>query len=74
MSHVGGKMPVVLWGPYLWTDGEKGRKIDSLAWKQDDTVPTDGTHPSNTGREKVGQALVDFFKSDPTTQSWFLKH
>ncbi|MEY4941768.1 MAG: hypothetical protein RIQ93_3503, partial [Verrucomicrobiota bacterium] len=33
----------------------------------------DGTHPSESGRAKVGRLLLEFFKTDPTTQNWFLK-
>src|ERR671936_432090 len=43
------KGPWVGWGPYLWTDGEKGRK-DGLFWTCADVRPTDGTHPSDSGR------------------------
>lgn len=64
-----GKAPVLLWGPYLWTDGTKGRK-DGTVWEQGDTGP-DGTHPGRSGREKVAQMLLEFFKGDPTTRKWF---
>jgi hypothetical protein len=38
------KSPLLLWGPYFWADGEKGRKIDDLIWKPVD-LAGDGTHP-----------------------------
>jgi hypothetical protein len=65
------KSPVLLWGPYLWTDGTKGRDVDNLTWKKEDTA-NDGTHPSNTtGRQKVAEQLLNFFKSDSTAKTWF---
>jgi len=63
------KAPVLLWGPYLWTDGTKGRK-DGLTWEHADTA-ADGTHPSRTGQDKVAHLLLDFLKSDPTAKRWF---
>ncbi|UCC99908.1 MAG: hypothetical protein JSW66_08500 [Phycisphaerales bacterium] len=66
------KSPLLLWGPYLWADGVKGRKTDDLVWKRED-LAGDGTHPSTSGREKVARMLLEFFKSDPNAKSWFLK-
>ncbi len=64
------KGPWLGWGPYLWTDGTKGR-ADGFIWTCDD-VRKDGTHPSPAGEAKVARALLQFFKSDPTTKTWFL--
>ena len=66
------KSPVILWGPYLWADGVKGREIDKLVYTRDDLGP-DGTHPSNLGRQKVADLLLAFFKSDATAKTWFVK-
>jgi hypothetical protein len=66
------KAPVVLWGPYLWADGVKGREGDDLVYRREDLGP-DGTHPSESGRQKVADLLLKFFKSDPTSVSWFVK-
>ena len=63
------KGPWIGWGPYLWTDGQRGR-ADGLVWMCED-VRKDGTHPSATGAAKVARALLDFFKSDPTSKTWF---
>src|SRR5205814_1768471 len=57
------KAPLLLWGPYLWADGTNGRKIDKLVWERSDVGP-DGTHPSDTGREKVANLLLAFFSGD----------
>jgi hypothetical protein len=64
------KGPWLAWGPYLWTDGLRGRR-DGLVWTCDD-VDNDGTHPSKSGVQKVVNLLVNFFKNDPTTRRWFL--
>lgn len=64
------KSPVLLWGPYLWTDGTKGRPNDKLVWTPEDVGP-DGTHPSQSGRQKIADLLLTFFKSDPTAKPWF---
>lgn len=61
--------PWLGWGPYLWTDGAKGRR-DGLVWTCGD-VRADGTHPSPSGQAKVGGLLLRFFKSSPTSRGWF---
>jgi hypothetical protein len=66
------KSPLLLWGPYLWADGVVSRKSDGLVWKREDLGP-DGTHPSQTGRAKVSQLLLQFCKNDPLAKSWFVK-
>jgi hypothetical protein len=72
-DRIAGKLkgPWVAWGPYLWTDGEKGRK-DGLVWRCEDTR-ADGTHPSESGRQKVAQLLLRFFTTDATARPWFVK-
>ncbi len=63
--------PWLSWGPYLWADGLTARS-DGLTWVCDDFQPTDGTHPSASGRSKVASLLLSFFKTDPTTAPWFV--
>lgn len=65
------KAPLVLWGPYFWGDGTTPRASDSLTWQRSDFV-ADGTHPSQSGRQKVAEQLLTFFKTDPMTKTWFL--
>lgn len=66
------KSPLLLWGPYLWGDGTKPRKSDGLVWKRED-LAGDGTHPSQSGRRKVAEMLLRFFKTDVNAKGWFLK-
>jgi len=66
------KSPLLLWGPYFWGDGIKPRKSDGLVWTRED-LAGDGTHPSMSGRQKVAEMLLKFFKTDPNARTWFLK-
>jgi hypothetical protein len=70
LSFDAGIVPWMAWGPYLWADGIHPR-FDGLVWNCSDFLD-DGTHVSQTGREKVAKMLLDFFKSDSTTRGWFL--
>jgi len=67
------KAPLLLWGPYLWADGVKPRAVDGLVWERKDLTDRDGTHPSDSGRQKVAEMLLKFFKSDATAKTWFVK-
>lgn len=62
--------PWLAWGPYLWGDGLVPR-ADGLVWECAD-FQTDGTHPSDSGRLKVANALLSFFKTDAVASRWFL--
>lgn len=64
------RAPLLLWGPYLWADGVTPRK-DGLVWTRED-LANDGTHPSNSGREKVARQLLQFFRTDPLARPWFV--
>jgi hypothetical protein len=64
--------PLLLWGPYLWGDGLTPRKADGLVWTREDLGP-DGTHPSESGRKKVADLLLKFFKTDPNARTWFVR-
>ena len=66
------KAPLLLWGPYFWGDGTTPRKSDKLIWERKD-LASDGTHPSQSGREKVANMLLTFFKDDPLASTWFVK-
>ncbi|MFL5510134.1 MAG: hypothetical protein ACJ79J_11160 [Gemmatimonadaceae bacterium] len=70
LSNVKRMAPVLLWGPYIWADGMTPRS-DGLVWQRTD-FEDDGQHPSQAGENKVGQMLLDFFKSSLYTRCWFL--
>jgi len=61
---------LLLWGPYLWAEGTKGRQIDSLVWERTD-FGADGVHPSDSGRQKVAELLLKVFTTDPLAKPWF---
>ncbi len=65
------KAPLVLWGPYFWTQGSTPRK-DGYTWTKD-LVSNDGVHPSEAGITRVSQDLIDFWSTDPVSQIWFLE-
>jgi hypothetical protein len=70
LSYSTGKAPLLLWGPYLWADGENGRQADDLTYRHSD-YRDDGTHPSETGRQKIAEQLLRFFNMNLATKSWF---
>lgn len=69
----GAKVPLLLWGPYFWADGTVPRSSDGLVWNRED-LAADGTHPSSSGRQKVAEMLLNFFKTDPLASKWFVEH
>ena len=62
-------VPWVAWGPYLWADGLTPRS-DGLIWECAD-LSADGTHPSNNGRQKVAEHLLDFLLTSLFADDWF---
>ncbi|MFB3828212.1 MAG: hypothetical protein ACE15B_15695 [Bryobacteraceae bacterium] len=65
------RSPWIAWGPYLWTDGERGRK-DGFVYLRED-LRDDGLHPSDRGTAKIADLMLTFFKTDPAARPWFLK-
>ncbi|MEO7723382.1 MAG: hypothetical protein ABIU29_01645 [Chthoniobacterales bacterium] len=59
------------WGSYLWADGTTPRSDGFTRLCKD--LQGDFTHPAANGVAKVADQLLDFFKTDPTATSWFLK-
>ena len=66
------KAPWMSWGPYIWANGEKPR-ADGFHFVLADFMETDQMHESPTGQIKVGQQMLQFFKNDPTTRTWFVQ-
>ena len=66
------KAPLVLWGPYLWAQGNSPRKFDGLTWTKSDVRP-DQLHPNESGSKKTTTLLLNFFKTNEGTSLWFLK-
>jgi hypothetical protein len=61
--------PWIAWGPHIWADGEAQRS-DGLVWRCSD-FEADGLHPGPTGRQKVGEMLLNYFLREPTVRTWF---
>ena len=64
------RAPWLSWGPYLWAKGTPRR--DGFVYEEGDFAQ-DGTHESPAGQRKVAQLMLQFFKTDSTTQPWFTK-
>jgi hypothetical protein len=65
------KAPWLSWGPQLWANGET-KRADGFYYTKED-FREDGTHHSPAGMNKIGGAVMDFFRSQATTRPWFLK-
>ena len=63
-------VPYFSWGPYLWINGLEARS-DGLIWTHNNLLE-DCTHPSESGIQKVASQIMEFFKTDSTSKTWFL--
>ncbi len=64
--------PLILWGPYFWTQGEKPR-ADGYAITRD-LISNDGVHPTDKGIDRIAKDLVQFWRTDAVSQLWFLEN
>jgi hypothetical protein len=64
--------PWLSWGPYLWANGPEPR-ADGFRFALEDFMENDRMHESPVGQRKIGNLLLQFFKSDSTTRGWFLR-
>jgi hypothetical protein len=66
------KAPWLSWGAYLWANGTTPR-ADGVRFEYDDFSERDRMHESPAGQRKVGNLLLQAFKTDPTARLWFLR-
>ena len=67
------KAPLLLHGPYFWTDGLKPRS-DGLIWTcAPDGDMWDNPHPEPNGAQKNADQIYAFFKTDPAATPWYLR-
>ncbi|GAB4295724.1 MAG: hypothetical protein Kow0098_18290 [Ignavibacteriaceae bacterium] len=67
----GEDFPALLWGPYLWSNGEEPNTF-GISWAKEDYDPKDFTHPGrSTGTIKAGQILYNFFSDNVLSKKWF---
>lgn len=64
------KAPMIIWGPYFWTQGEKPR-ADGYTFTKD-LISGDGVHPTEAGKLRVANDILNFWKKDDVSQLWFL--
>lgn len=68
----GKKVPFMMWGPHVWADGMRANETDGLTWACEEfRVDGGGWHLNNSGKEKVGQMLFDFFNADEVASYWY---
>jgi len=66
------KAPWLSWGPYFWANGSSKRAADGFHYEESD-FGADGTHHSAAGSEKIGRLMLQFFRNDSTSRTWFLE-
>lgn len=65
--------PWIGWGPHLWADGTRANAVDKLRWVCEADYKPDGGgyHLSNSGKDKVGKLIYNFFKESEVAADWF---
>ena len=64
-----GRMPLLLWGPYLWGPGASSGT--AARWLPEDFEPDSVGHPSAQGERKFAAAMLDFLSADATAREWY---
>jgi hypothetical protein len=64
--------PTVLWGPYLWADGDTPRD-DGLTWLPDDFQAKDGVHPTLSGSFKVAEQMMAVLHGPTAASLWYFR-
>ncbi len=66
--------PWIGWGPHIWADGTRANQVDKLRWVCEADYKPDGGgyHLSNSGKDKVGKLIYNFFKGSEVAADWFL--
>ena len=70
----GKQVPYLIWGPPLWADGKNPREYDGLTWNCEEEFAIDGGgyHLTNEGKDKLATILLNFFRTDTLSESWFM--
>lgn len=65
--------PWIGWGPHIWADGTRANQVDKLRWVCEADYKPDGGgyHLSNSGKDKVGKLIYNFFKNSEVAADWF---
>jgi hypothetical protein len=66
-----GRAPWLGWGAYTWAGDQQHPRGDGFFWVRAD-YEADGIHPTQSGVQKAGRLLLDFFKTSPMTRCWFV--
>lgn len=68
LNYNTGVAPWLVWSAYPWANGTIPRS-DGLTWISSE-LEADGTHPSQTGEQKFGTMLLNYFLASPYA-TWF---
>jgi hypothetical protein len=80
LDYSKGVAPWIAWSAYTWADGTTPRS-DGLVWCNgqpgspcfgDVDVGSDGTHPTQEGRQDLAVLLMNYFLNSPYAAKWFL--
>ncbi len=73
-KNPGAQVPYIVWGPPLWADGSNPTEYNGLTWNCETEFADDGGgyHLTDVGKDKLGNILLDFFRTDTLTKGWFM--